>query len=176
MSSLIAFNGLGGSLLVTDGYGVSGVVAVTLREAVAAFLVNSGALSSIVGNRIYWTNASQVSVYPNVRVRVRERTWGHNLSGADGTSTATIEIVAQHQASFGGESTCVAIVEAIRNVFDGFRGSQSGVAILSSFLIDEEDDDDFPPDGSDQWIYRVPISYRVRHRVPTPTNVTQVNV
>ena len=73
------------------------------------------------------------------------------------------------------ESQCIAMAEAIRNVADGFRGTQSGVAILRMLLQDEADVQTAPPDGSDRWIYWTTLEYRCDHRVPAPTSVTQTN-
>ncbi len=172
------------TLSVTSGHGytVTGspwtfTVNATIREAIVSFLNSLVPLTAIVGPRIYWAHPSQKSNYPNVCVGVSERSWGHNLDGADGTSTATFDITVQHQDPGGsGESTCVAMAEAIRNYFDGFRGTQVSVAILSIFLMDEGDDQVASIDGSDNWVYQIALTYRVRHRVPAPTSVTQVNV
>jgi hypothetical protein len=144
----------------------------TLREAVMAWLNNLGALTALVGPRIYFEDPSQLSTYPCVTVQVGSRSWGRNLAGADGTSTATVEI----DAISLSESKSIAIAEVIRNNFDGFRGMQSGVAILTNFYEDESDDTTEPPDASDLWIYHVVETYRVKHRVPFPTSATQTNV
>ncbi len=172
------------SITLTSGHGyvVMGspwtfTVVATIREAIVSFLNSLVPLTAIVGPRIYWAHPSQKSNYPNVCVGVSERSWGHNLDGADGTSTATFDITVQHQDPGGsGESTCVAMAEAIRNYFDGFRGTQVSVAILSIFLMDEGDDQVASIDGSDNWVYQIALTYRVRHRVPTPTSVSQTNV
>jgi hypothetical protein len=150
---------------------------VTIREAIVSFLNSIPALTALVGKRIYFDVPSQMAAKPSVYLQVNNRDWHHNLAGADGTSTAYFEIAMQHSGPNGhGESTCIAMAEAIRNSFDGFRGMVNGVPVLSIFLSDEEDDISPPPDGSDQWIYRVIHTYRVRHRVPYPTSVTQTNV
>ena len=160
------------------GFGTgSSKVSVTIREAIVSFLNNISPLTNIVGSRIYWNVPSQKSNYPTISVQVPDRTWGHNLDGADGTSTATFEITFQHSNPGGhGESTVVAMAEAARNKLDGFRGLMAGVSVLSIFLQEEEDEYTNPPDGSDNWIYRIVHTYRVRHRVPAPTSVTQKNV
>ncbi len=172
------------SITLTSGhsYVITGspwtfTVNATIREAVILFLNSLVPLTAIVGPRIYWAHPSQKSNYPNVCVGVSERSWGHNLDGADGTSTATFDITVQHQDPGGsGESTCVAMAEAIRNYFDGFRGTVLGVPILSIFYMDEADDQVASIDGSDNWVYQIALAYRVRHRVPAPTSVSQTNV
>ena len=55
---------------------------------------------------------------------VDDRKYGHNLAGADGTSVATMEVAALGLV----ESQCIAIVEAIRNFADGFRGPKTAWA------------------------------------------------
>ncbi len=155
------------------GMGGGGAAAVlTLREAVRAWLVGLSALSAILGQRVYFAQPSQLSAYPCCVIKVPARSYGHNLGGADGSSRATVEITAMAMT----EASCVAMAESIRNSADGFRGMQSGVAILSFLLDDEADDTTPPPDGSDQWIYQITLEYKCAHRVPAPTSVTQTNV
>lgn len=165
----IVVRGLLGPLLITGGLGGA---ARTLREAVRAWLAGQAAVSAIVGQRIYFGVPSQMAAYPCLVVTVPHRSYGHNLSGADGTSVATVEITAV--ASY--ESQCVALAEAIRDFADGFRGPQSGVAIMSCSLDEPAEADPVPdvaPDGSDDRIYRVTLDYRIKHRVPVPSRVTQ---
>jgi hypothetical protein len=144
----------------------------TLREAVNARLRGLSALTAIVGNRIYKQDPSQLSSYPCIAVELPERSYGYNLAGHDGTSLATLKFTAFSST----ESAAVAAIEVIRNSMQGFRGLQSGVPILWCYLDGEEDDTVPPPDGSDQWIYEASVTYRVKHRVPTPSSVTQTNV
>lgn len=94
-------------------------------------------------------------------VSVTKRDYGHNHSGPDGTSQATVQITS---LAFT-ESGAIAISEVVRNNADGFRGLQSGVAILRCFLGDEADGATPPPDGSDSWIYQVALEYEIAHRV-----------
>jgi len=144
----------------------------TLREAVVAWLNSIASLTALVGTRIYFEDPSQMSQYPCVTVKVTEREWGRNLAGADGTSKAMVEISALSLS----ESSSIAIAEVVRNYFDGFRGNQFTVPILTNYYEDEDDDTTAPPDGSDNWIYNVILKYRIKHRVPVPTSVTQTNV
>jgi hypothetical protein len=168
------------SLIITEGYlrgspsavilqGYATAAALTLREAVAAWVRSQTSVTSIVGSSIYFAQPSQQANYPCLIIKVPTRKYGHNLGGADGTSIATVSLIALAYY----ESQCVAVVEAVRNFADGFRGAQSGVTILSCLLDDEADDDTAPPDGSDKWIYQVSLDYVVKHRVPAPTSVTQ---
>ena len=142
----------------------------TLREAVRAWLVGQSSIAGIAGSRVYFAVPSQLSAYPCVVVMVPTRAWSHNLAGADGTSIATVEISALGLY----ESQCIALAEAIRNFADGFQGIQSGVAVLTCLYDDESDPTPVPPpDGSDNFIYQCTVDYRVKHRVPRPTSVTQ---
>lgn len=143
----------------------------TLREAVIAWLQSDTTLTAI-SPRIYFALPSQMSLYPCTVFEISARSYEHNLAGADGISRATLEITSLSLL----ESQCIAMAEAIRNVMDGFRGTQSGVAIVRNFLVSEVDDQTPPPDGSDQWIYWCTLEYRCDHRVPLPTSVTQTNV
>jgi hypothetical protein len=164
-----AFNSRGFNAVAFGG--TNGVI-LSLRQAVNAWLRSIPGLTAVVGTRIYKEDPSQMSLYPCLAVELPTRSYGHNLAGADGTSLATLKFTAYSLL----ESSAVAAIEAIRNNADGFRGIQSGVPILRCFLDEEEDDTVPPPDGSDQWIYSASVTYLIKHRVPTPTSVTQTNV
>jgi hypothetical protein len=140
----------------------------TIREAFAGWLAT---LPGLAGAGLYWEQPSQLALYPCLVLRIPDRTFGHNLAGADGTSRATVEVttLALRQAD------CIGMAEAVRDHLHGFRGTQSGVGILRLLLEDEADDATAPPDGSDRWIYQVTLEYRCDHRLPMPTDVTQSN-
>lgn len=148
----------------------------TLREAVVAKLNSITALTNSVNTRIYYEDPSQLSIYPCVVVQIPDRGWDHNLDGADGVSTATVHIEAISQY----ESVTMACLEAVRNQLDGFRGyftnSNTGVAVMTCLLQDEFDQTTPPLAGSDLWIYHMVHEYRLKHRVPFPTNASQTNV
>jgi hypothetical protein len=144
----------------------------TIREAVGAFLAGLSGLAAIVGTRIYYADPSQMAAYPCVRVKLTNQKDINNLSGFAGASISTIEIAGL--ALF--ESQAVAIGEVVRNNYQGFRGTQSGVAILRCLRGETSEDTTEPPDGSDNWIYEVTIPYVICHRVPAPTSVTQTDV
>jgi hypothetical protein len=144
----------------------------SIRQAVAAWLRTLTGLTQLVGTRIYWSDPSQIAKYPCIAVKVNTRDYGYNLSGHDGTSLATVQITALALT----ESSAISVIEIVRNNFQGFRGLQSGVPILWCYLGDEADGTTEPPDGSDQWIYQAAVEYRIKHRVPMPTSVTQTNV
>jgi hypothetical protein len=152
------------------GIGQGGIL--TFREAIIARLNSIAALTTLVGTRIYWDDPSQLSVYPCLVVQVANRDYGHNLDGADGVSVATVSIEAISQF----ESISVACIEAVRNSLDGFRGPQSGVGIMSCYLEDEVDATTPPLAGHKEWIYHVVTEWKIKHRVPAPTAVTQTSV
>jgi hypothetical protein len=177
----IVLGGLASGYLVTGGLGAGAggsaapPVALTLREAVHAWLVGQAPLAAIVGSRVYFGQPSQLAAYPCLVVLIPTRRYGHNLGGADGTSVATVEI----SGLAAREADCVAMAEAIRDFADGFQGTQSGVPILSCLLDEPAEEDPQPvrsPDGGDSWIYQITLDYRVKHRVPMPTSVAQSRI
>jgi hypothetical protein len=132
-----------------------------LRQSIVAWLQSLANLTTIIGPRVYFEAPSQASMYPCLAVQITKREYGHNHSGPDGTSRATAQITALAYS----EATAIAAVEVVRNNVDGFRGLQSGIAILRCFLGDEADGVTPPVDGSDQWIYQVALEYEIAHRV-----------
>lgn len=145
----------------------------TLNEAVYSWFSGLTALQAIIGARIMPSVPSQATAYPCAVLKFPQSANGHNLDGADGTGVATVEITALALQ----QSQCLAIAEAIRNSADGFRGTQSDVAIMSFLQTDTADGDPYPPpDGSDEQIRNITIEYRCKYRLPAPTSVTQTNV
>ena len=173
---LIAVQGYIEGLVVTQGYGASTPAGPDdFRQSVIYFLNNIAALTAIVGGRIYWADPSERSIYPNVCCKVTKRDYLYNLAGDAGVSTAEVDVVIQSQG-LSAESNIVAGSKAIRDNLSGFRGLVNGCPWMWCYLDDEFDDAMAPPDGSARWIYSLTLTYRIRHRVPAPANVTQTNV
>jgi hypothetical protein len=143
----------------------------TIREAVITWIKSLPGLVFLVP-RVTPDDPSQTEVYPCVTVQVTAREYGRNLSGADGTSTATVEITALADT----EAQAISIAEVIRDNFDGFRGNQSGVPIGTCHLDDESDGSVSSPDGGDLYAYFATLEYRIKHRVSLPASVTQTNI
>jgi hypothetical protein len=160
---------------------------VTIREAVIArlnsiwsgdpvsqFPMRVANLSTIVP-QIYWDDASQATTYPCLLCTVTSRDRTHNLAGASGQSTAEFTMTAMHQGTHA-QAICTSIVNQVKASFDGFNGIQSGILFERTFIIDEADSSVAPPDGSDNWIYVVTVTYEIVHSEPQPTSVTQTDV
>jgi len=164
-----AFNAAVAGAAPFDGaIGPAAAAAPTLREAFAGWLAG---LPGLADAGVYWEQPSQLSRYPCLVLRVPSRSYGHNLAGSDGTSRATVEVTTLSTR----QADCVAMAEAIRDHQDGFRGPQSGLAILRLLLEDEADSATAPPDGSDNWIYQMTLEYRCDHRVALPASIAQAD-
>ncbi len=115
-------------------------------------------------------------VKPCLAFTVGSREWGHNLPGADGTSTAQFAMWAIADT----EATALAIAQAVRlksgGGFDTFQGFVLGVEFMRTFITDESDESFQSADGNDTWTYVVAVEYEIVHRVPMPTSVTQTDV
>lgn len=140
----------------------------TIREAVRGRLVESAEVHDQVEGRVYPGSLPQKATLPAVTFFVPARTGGHNLKGSNGTVVTRVQI----SAWANRQSEVVAIAEAIRHRFDGFKGLMGEVEILSCLFQDEVDLPEPPNDGSDRWTHQIAIDYRISHRVSIPSQLS----
>jgi hypothetical protein len=139
--------------------------ALSFREAIYAYLASLPALTAIVGDRIYISNADRNADYPHFTFEIpysrgmHGRTYGRNLGGPDGLSTAHVKFTATGYI----ESDLVHAVQAVAGL-DNFTGTLSGIAILSSQIEFEWDQSTAPIGADDRWVHEVTAEYRIVHR------------
>jgi hypothetical protein len=166
---LLLEDGASGLLLEIPG-GAPVVLVQALRQAVYARLAGSQAITTLVGSRIYFGALPQTSniwAAPAITYAVISRPYGHTLVGADGTSQARVQITA-HAVSV---ALCDQISQAVRDSFDGFAGSMSGVKVTACILDNEIDLPTPPVAGTDQWTHSIASDYQINHRVSLPANL-----
>ena len=136
----------------------------TLRQAIYSRLSTSSSLVGLVGSRIYFGALPQTAARPALVYSVPSRPYGHHLGGADGTSTARV----QFNAIAWSEREADQISQAIRQSWDGYRGTIGGVEVLSSISQGDVDLPQPPRAGTDRWTYEIACDYSIKHRVSYP--------
>jgi hypothetical protein len=168
---LLVLQGLGSTLIVTQGYGTGVLPAESFRVALIAKLGSIPEVAAIVGSAIYPGQLPETHDLgrdgPALTYTITSNPRGHILTGSDGTSTARVRLDA-----WGYQLAQVdAITTAAWNALDGLTDTWGNgtCVIMSVSQGDESDQHSAPRAGSDQWTYRITTDYRVRYRTGFPT-------
>jgi hypothetical protein len=137
-----------------------------LRVAVFRRLAGSAALAAVVGTRIHPWSLPRAWRGPACTYYVGARDWGHDLGAPNGTSDGRVRVSIFSRL----QSDCDAGVEAVRALFDGFRGPVAGVEFMYCKVLDSSDLPEPPADGSDATTYQVAVEILARHRVAKPNS------
>ena len=87
----------------------------------------------------------------------------HKITGGAGVSRARVQFAGTSR-DFGA---CVAISQAVYDLFDGWTGElPGGVIVLSATVEGDHDGYEDLRDGSDDGYYRVPIDVHFLYRKP----------
>lgn len=172
MSQLI-LQGLGGPMIVCQGYGDSGPTpgAQTFRQALVSKVDAIPELVAIVGNAIYPGSIPQTHDLgrdgPALTYTILTNPRGHVLSGADGTATARVQFSAWAYQLSDADGTTLAVWNALDGIPDAWGNGTC--RILSVTHQDEQDNHSPPRTGRDQWLYRIDSEYAVKYRTGFPT-------
>lgn len=106
---------------------------------------------------------------PALTYSIPSKPFGHVLTGSDGTAVAMTDLDVWSY-DYGDSKM---LVEAIFNGFDGTPVEDSwgnGTCQIVAVTQQNESDEPIAPKaGTDQWIYRISVEYRVMYRVSVPT-------
>ncbi|HEY1118779.1 MAG TPA: DUF3168 domain-containing protein [Acidimicrobiales bacterium] len=137
----------------------------TLRAAVHARLMGSAALAAVVDDRVFHARIPQRKDWPAVVFTTPSRSYGSNLGGGDGTSTANVQVDCWAPTADAAERAA----EAVRLAFHGYRGRVGSVEFLGCFVDDVGEIVTQDSPGKDAWTYRHLLMIDATHRVPNPT-------
>lgn len=162
-----------GAAAYTTGTGLYPQILYDLRQSLYQALAASSVIAGIVGTRIYPKippQAGNALLAPSLVLRVISNPATHNLDGAAGLRTARVEfrILAAKQ------SDCAAVVEEIRQLFQGLSGyvggyTGVGVYTIETTLTNETENYDEPDDGSDAGTHWISHEYHIRYRESIPS-------
>lgn len=137
----------------------------TLRAALYARLLDSAALAAVVGDRVFHARIPQRKDFPAVVFTTPSRSYGHNLGGGDGTSTANVQVDCWAATAVAAEEAA----EAVRLAFQGFRGRVGSVEFTACLVDDVGEIVTQDSPGKDAWTYRHLLMIDATHRVSIPT-------
>lgn len=145
------------------------------EQAIRSRLLADSGVSALVGTRIYVDEAPQVTgktdPYPYIVMQTVSAEPGHVLAGYDGLTDFRVHLDCYARTSAASRL----IVSAIRNCFDGYRGTitVNGADFIFAvvhvdnvrYLLEEGDD------GAQSWIRRAMAQLKgmVREAIPALT-------
>lgn len=136
-----------------------------LREALLNYLGTDGAVTALVGERIYWKRRPQGSDLPAIVCARITGGYGHTLDGGSGHAQPIVQISALGLSNTSAE----AVAEAIREAMQGLSGTWSGVLVTSVILRNEIDLDQPDQVGGDVGTHEIALDYEIQHAVSVPT-------
>lgn len=119
-----------------------------LEEALYAFLKGQGAVSALLGQRIYPVMLPQNPVMPALTYQIISRVPDYVLAGPSGLVAKRVQVNcwASREFSANGYITALNVAAAVRVAMDGYSGIwPGGFEILRSKLDNQHDD--FEPEG-----------------------------
>ncbi len=176
MSFLLLENGdsflleSGDALLLEDGPS-SPSTAQFFEQALLAKILSITPVTALIGSAAYKTSIPQTHDLgadgPALTYTISTKTYGHVLTGSDGTSVARVKLTAVAY----GYGTVKQIVEAAWSAVDIVPTvwGDGSCEIIGVVQQDDSDDSSPPKAGSDQWVYRVNSEYDVKYRVTLPS-------
>ena len=162
-----------GAAAYTAGTGLYPQILYDLRQSVYQALTASSVVTGVVGSRIYPKippQAGNTLLAPTLILRVISNPATHNLDGAAGLRTARVEIRIMSRL----QSDCAAVVEEVRQLFQGLYGYVGGTTGVGVFTITttldaESENYDEPDDGSDAGTHWISHEYVFRYRESLPS-------
>jgi hypothetical protein len=95
-----------------------------MEEALRTILLNTSAISQVVGSRISYGSAAQGAALPYIVLHVIDDAEEHTYQGPDGLSQGRVQVDC-YGATYGQAKT---LSRHVRAVLDGYRGGQfSGI-------------------------------------------------
>jgi len=127
-----------------------------IEDAIYSKMSGFAGLSALVGNRIYPMHLPQKPTYPCVAYRRVSSKPVNLLSNDSDIMTAVFDI-----ASFSKSAdSCYSVADQIRLCLQRWQGTESGIIIMDSMLINI--DQDYEPDLE---IYESSLSFEITFRV-----------
>lgn len=146
----------------------------TFRQALYSKLASISELTAIVGPAIYPGALPETHDLgrdgPALTFTVASRPANHQLTGSDGTATASVQLSAWSYQELQSEQIALVLFNALDGLVNDNSWGNGTVLVRSCLQDDEIDMPADPKAGSDQWIYQVPSIYKIKHTVVYPTN------
>ena len=129
----------------------------SIEAAWYSLLTNKASIASLVGTRVYPEIAPLGTITPYITYTIIGEPHFHHMLGATGIAVASI------QTDCWGSNTKEAaeLGDALRDAFDGFRGTSASIAIRKCFLVNRSSSFEFVSDGKEQGEHRKILDFSV---------------
>ena len=136
-----------------------------IRAAVIARLLADDDVTERVGDRVSVDYSAQPDAEPRVVVQLISAEHYHHMTAATGVVIGRIQI-----SAYGASSVALtALMEAVRQRFDGFRGDMEDVSVSMCHLEDERTSHIPPVDASQRATHEIQHDYIMAWSVTVPT-------
>lgn len=136
-----------------------------VEKAIVAILKGTGAISAIVGTKVYpRKEVPQTKTLPYITYWRRTAVHISHLGGSAGRCDATIEIDCRSRDYEESKD----LVELVRLALQGFNGTSAGVVIQGTKVDNDWDDVEEPSDGSEGIIFLAGIDVRPKYKEAIP--------
>jgi len=121
---------------------------VTIEEALVAYLLANGGVSTLIGTRCHPQKLPERPTYPALRYTQLDGPRDMHMQGASGHATPRYQLDA-FATTYAQAKALAKAVRLALNGFSGTMGGAGGVEVDAVFLVDERDlyDDDTEPEG-----------------------------
>jgi hypothetical protein len=128
-----------------------------IEQAIHDELLDTSAVTALVGQNIFYVKAPQDVVAPYVVITKITSPRSHTHDGADGLCETLMQISIFTQTYYEGKQIAVQ-VQAVLDSYQGTMGGDSGVIVNSCFY---ENEVDLYEEG--QELHHLACDYRIRH-------------
>jgi len=135
-----------------------------IEESLYNYLASITDITDIVDDKIYHHHLPQEAVFPVLTFQMISSRHDHDIQGAAGACTARYQVDCWSRSL----AECVELAEAVRQALQGYKGTMEDDHIFFITLDDQNNLDEAPKDGSDQWLYRREQDYLIKYRESVP--------
>jgi Protein of unknown function (DUF3168) len=128
------------------------------RRALVASLLGSADLAAIVGTQVWPMRVPEDKKPPALLYQVLRLPRQHTLDGPVGLAEASVRLAVGSRAF----ADTVSAAAVLRDLYDGFQGTLSGVEVEEAELEDEQDLYDPPIDAGDRGTFWTLLTFTFR--------------
>jgi hypothetical protein len=129
----------------------------SIKTALYTYLSTQSAITGVVSTKVYPGRAPTGASLPYITYSKLAEPPYHNFGGADIIANPTFEFECWANSDVTAES----LMEALRNVLDGFRGTMATVDVRNIIMSSVDEDYTAPDDGSEQGIFRISADFEI---------------
>lgn len=139
-----------------------------IKQAVSDFLLADPDVEDAIGGRVYNGRVPQHGEYPCVVLEVAATDFHYHLSNESTMQSPVVQVDCFDRDPEAENDT---VADLVRNRLSGYTGAFNDDVFCHDAMIENVSQiDDRPRDGSDNWIRRTRMDFKITHRVTAPTH------